>query len=124
MNYTLHNIDLKRDEQNYICFSGWFLSKNPVTELQKQSLINFLKDDHENLHIKTFDGEGEDLYNYCNGFNYFDLNVIGESAVIILNINYVEEYDQTIGFHDFMLCTDDNKIVLFDKNGNTTNLDL
>jgi len=29
MGYTLYNIDLKRDEQNYICFSGWFLSKNP-----------------------------------------------------------------------------------------------
>lgn len=124
MDYKLYNIDLKRDEQNYICFSGWFLSKNSITELQKQSLINYLKNDYENLYIKTFDGEGEDLQDYCNAFNYFDLDVIEENAVIILDINLLEEFDETINLSDFILCNDDNKIILFDKQGNMSYLDL
>ena len=124
MDYTLYNIDIKRDEQNYICFSGWFLSKNPITELQKQSLIKFLKEDYENLFIKKFDGEGEDLYDYCDDFNYFELDLIGENSVIILDLNYVEEHDETIDLSDFILCNDNNKIMLFDKDGNTSNLDL
>ena len=124
MDYTLYNIDLKRDEQNYIYFSGWFLSKNPITELQKQSLIKFLKKDYENLYIKTFDGEGEDLYDYCNDFNYFELDLVGENSVIILDLSYVEEYDETIDLSDFILCNENNKIMLFDKDGNISNLDL
>ena len=74
--------------------------------------------------IKTFDGEGEDLYDYCNDFNYFKLDLIGENSVIILDLNYVEEYDETIDLSDFILCNDSNKIMLFDKDGNTSNLDL
>jgi len=124
MDYKLYNIDLKRDEQNYICFSGWFLSKNSITELQKHSLINYLKNDYENLYIKTFDVEGEDLQDYCNAFNYFDLDVIEENSVIILDINLLEEFDETINLSDFILCNDDNKIILFDKAGNMSYLDL
>jgi hypothetical protein len=123
MGHTLYNIDLKRDEQNYICFSGWFLSKNPITEGQKKSLVNFIKEEHENIYIKSFDGEGEDLNDYCNDFSYFNLELIGENSLFILDLNYLYEYDKTIDLSDFILCNDNNKVLLFNKDGEISNLE-
>lgn len=77
MSYSLYNIDLKQDEQSYACFEGWFLSIKPINNSQKNSLINFLKNDFENLNIKTFDGEGEAIADYCDEFKYFGLDLIG-----------------------------------------------
>lgn len=72
---NIFGIDLKIDNNNYSSFSGWFISKNSINQNQIDSLTNFLNDNNQNLNLKSFDSEGEDLEDYCDDFEYFDLEI-------------------------------------------------
>ena len=61
---NIFGVDLKIDNNNYSSFSGWFISKNTINQNQIDSLTNFLNDNNQNLNLKSFDSEGEDLE--CN----------------------------------------------------------
>lgn len=124
MSYNLYNLDLKKDDQNYACFSGWLLSNQHITEGQKNSLIENVRSDNETLHIKSFDGEGESLDDYCSHFQYFDLELIGNKSVVILDLNYIQSFDDSVDRSEVFLCDDSNNILLFDRNGDVSFLEV
>ena len=119
----LYNIDLNNSDQTYAFYSGWFLSKEAITSQQKNSLINLISEEHQNLGILTYDGEGEDLDDYCDEFKYFDLEKLNNGqCVVVTDLNYLEEYDSEIDNSDVFLTNEEDSIILIEKDGSITYL--
>lgn len=114
---NIFGIDLKIDNNNYSYFSGWFISKHNINQKQIDSLTNFLKDNNQNLNIKSFDSEGEDLEDYCDEFEYIDLGKIGDGAIICIDLNYLEEYDSTVELSDVFLVNNEKEVIIIDQTG-------
>ena len=114
---NIFGIDLKIDDNNYSYFSGWFISKHNINQNQIDSLINFLNDDNQNLNLKSFDSEGEDLEDYCDDFKYFDLGKIGDGAIICIDLNYLEEYDFTVELNDIFLVNKEREVIIINQLG-------
>lgn len=120
MSFQIYNIDLKKDDQDYACFVGWFISNQKISELQKRNLIEFIQSDHEILNIKSFDEEGEDLDDYCEKFEYFDLNEIDNNSIVCLDLNYLEEYDPDMDLESIFLTDESGKVIVFKTDGGLT----
>lgn len=114
---NIFGIDLKIDNNNYSSFSGWFISKHNINQKQIDSLTNFLNDNNQNLNIKSFDSEGEDLEDYCDDFEYIDLEKIGDGAIICIDLNYLEVYDSTVELSDVFLVNNEKEVIIIDQTG-------
>ena len=122
MSFQIYNIDLKKDDQDYACFVGWFISNQKISELQKRNLIEFIQSDHEIINIKSFDEEGEDLDDYCEKFEYFDLNEIDNNSIVCLDLNYLEEYDPDMDLESIFLTDESGKVIVFKTDGGFTKI--
>ena len=122
MSFQIYNIDLKKDDQDYACFVGWFISNQKISELQKRNLIEYIQSEHEILNIKSFDEEGEDLDDYCEKFEYFDLNEIDNNSIVCLDLNYLEEYDPDMDLESIFLTDESGKVIVFKTDGGLTKI--
>ena len=114
----LFSIDLKLNENNYSSFSGWFISKNNISSNQINTLISTLKEDFQYLNLKSLDGDGEDLEDYCDEFKYFDLEKIDNHSIVCLDLNCLEEFEPDIPLSNIFLCNKDGKVIVFHNDGN------
>jgi hypothetical protein len=119
--YRIFSLDLNQNGQNYASFSGYLISRKNVSNDQLNSISQHLSDDHQTLSIKSFDREGEDLEDYCSDFPFFDLNEIGDSCIVVLDINNLEEGNcDDLG--DTFLTNDNGDIVSFHPDGNISSI--
>ena len=117
-NMKLYNIDLKNHDQNYACFSGWFLSGQNISSKQIEALIKHYSDEHDELSILNLDGEGEELNDYTEEFKYFDINRLNDDeCLVILDLNYVEQYDPDVSIDNVVLTNDKGEIVKINSRG-------
>ena len=49
MSFQIYNIDLKKDDQDYACFVGWFISNQKISELQKRNLIEYIQSEQDEV---------------------------------------------------------------------------
>lgn len=118
--FKIYNLDLNQNDQSYAYFSGYLLSKRTITKDQLNSIISFLSDENQSLGIKSFDGEGEDLEDYCSEFNFFDLEGLDDGCVVILDLNVIESGDTDADFTEVFLCNDDGLMIVFNPDGETS----
>jgi len=118
----IYSIDLKLDDNNYSSFSGWFISDKQITNEQITSLISTIQEPHQNLSLKSLDSEGEELEDYCDEFEYFDLEKIREGAIICLDLNYLEDYDSEIDIESVFLTNSENNIIKFLPDGSLSSI--
>jgi len=118
--YKIFNLDLNQNNQSYACFSGYLISRKSITKEQLNSIISFLSNENQSLGIKTFDGYGEDLDDYCSEFNLFNLEDLNDGCAVILDINVIESGDIDSDFTEVFLCNDDGYLIVFKPNGETS----
>jgi hypothetical protein len=119
--FKIFNLDLNQNDQSYAYFSGYLLSKNSITKDQLNSIISFLSNENQSLGIKTFDGYGEGLEDYCSEFNFFNLEDLGDGCVVILDLNVIESGDMDTDLTEVFLCNDDDGLmIVFNPDGETS----
>ena len=64
------------------------------------------------------DGEGEELNDYTEEFKYFDINRLNDDeCLVILDLNYVEQYDPDVSIDNVVLTNDKGEIVKINSRG-------
>lgn len=120
--YRIYNVDLGRTTK-YASFSGFFLSKNCPSIIQIEQLVKVLKSTPtEELNIISFDRSGERLEDYNPNFEFFDLDLVGDHSIVILDLNYVEEPEEDMELNQVFLTDSKNKIIVFKNDGEVTGL--
>jgi hypothetical protein len=119
-NFNLYNLDLKYPGENYASFSGYILSSTEITPNQLNIIVKFLSINSQSQEIKSFDSEGESLEDYCSEFNFFDLEDLEDSCVVILDLNVIEEGDTDADLTEVFLSDDNGYLLIFKPNGETS----
>lgn len=115
-NIKIHNIDLNQSGANYASFSGYIISQTDISIDQLNSLVESISAGN-NLSVKTFDTEGEDLEAYCSSFDFFDLSVLEKGCFVVLDINAIEDGDTDADLTQVFLCDDDGYLLIFEPSG-------